>query len=156
MKNANRATIISVGAHRSAGMQMFHFYCKECCDFKCTWNKIWFNLCPNSVWNLCSPSQCGSTEYMAPEVVEVFTEEALFHVKPCDLWSLGSYFIFCWAAAPPSPTTGGLTVAGTEERPATSARYTHIVYIPPHTTSPVHLTQYYYSAICIKHFFLHL
>ncbi|KAJ7993561.1 hypothetical protein DPEC_G00273680 [Dallia pectoralis] len=32
---------------------------------------------------------CGSAEYMAPEVVEVFTDEASFYDKRCDLWSLG-------------------------------------------------------------------
>ncbi|KAG7283626.1 hypothetical protein CRUP_020399 [Coryphaenoides rupestris] len=34
---------------------------------------------------------CGSAEYMAPEVVEVFTDEASFYDKRCDLWSLGSH-----------------------------------------------------------------
>ncbi|KAK6320597.1 hypothetical protein J4Q44_G00097040 [Coregonus suidteri] len=33
---------------------------------------------------------CGSAEYMAPEVVEVFTDEASFYDKRCDLWSLGT------------------------------------------------------------------
>lgn len=33
--------------------------------------------------------QCGSAEYMAPEVVEAFSEEATIYDKRCDLWSLG-------------------------------------------------------------------
>uniref|UniRef100_A0AAZ3S706 Protein kinase domain-containing protein n=1 Tax=Oncorhynchus tshawytscha TaxID=74940 RepID=A0AAZ3S706_ONCTS len=43
---------------------------------------------------MCSPRQCGSAEYTAPEVVEVFTEEASFHVKPCDLWVI-LYILVC-------------------------------------------------------------
>ncbi|XP_062987422.1 MAP kinase-interacting serine/threonine-protein kinase 1-like [Elgaria multicarinata webbii] len=31
---------------------------------------------------------CGSVEYMVPEVVAIFTEEATFSDKCCDLWSL--------------------------------------------------------------------
>ncbi|KAM6455757.1 MAP kinase-interacting serine/threonine-protein kinase 1 isoform 3-T5 [Liasis olivaceus] len=48
-----------------------------------------------------SPSKCGSAEYMAPEVVEVFTEEATFYDKRCDLWSLGVILYIMLSGYPP-------------------------------------------------------
>ena len=33
--------------------------------------------------------QVGSAEFMAPEVVEMFTGDAFAYDKKCDLWSLG-------------------------------------------------------------------
>lgn len=45
--------------------------------------------------------QCGSVEYMAPEVVEVFTEEATFYDKRCDLWSLGVILYIMLSGYPP-------------------------------------------------------
>ncbi|XP_060037989.1 MAP kinase-interacting serine/threonine-protein kinase 2 isoform X3 [Erinaceus europaeus] len=42
---------------------------------------------PISTPELLTP--CGSAEYMAPEVVEAFGEEATMYDKRCDLWSLG-------------------------------------------------------------------
>ncbi|KAG5851457.1 hypothetical protein ANANG_G00093650 [Anguilla anguilla] len=42
---------------------------------------------PISTPELLTP--CGSAEYMAPEVVEAFSEEASMYDKRCDLWSLG-------------------------------------------------------------------
>ncbi|KAJ7332768.1 hypothetical protein JRQ81_014948 [Phrynocephalus forsythii] len=44
---------------------------------------------------------CGSVEYMAPEVVEVFTEEATFYDKRCDLWSLGVILYIMLSGYPP-------------------------------------------------------
>ncbi|KAM9324609.1 MAP kinase-interacting serine/threonine-protein kinase 1 [Gastrophryne carolinensis] len=44
---------------------------------------------------------CGSAEYMAPEVVEVFTEEATFYDKRCDLWSLGVILYILLSGYPP-------------------------------------------------------
>nr|XP_005993598.2 PREDICTED: MAP kinase-interacting serine/threonine-protein kinase 1 [Latimeria chalumnae] len=44
---------------------------------------------------------CGSAEYMAPEVVEVFTEEASFYDKRCDLWSLGVVLYILLSGYPP-------------------------------------------------------
>ncbi|XP_053325625.1 MAP kinase-interacting serine/threonine-protein kinase 1 [Spea bombifrons] len=44
---------------------------------------------------------CGSAEYMAPEVVEVFTEEANFYDKRCDLWSLGVILYIMLSGYPP-------------------------------------------------------
>ncbi|MEE6495407.1 hypothetical protein FKM82_002039 [Ascaphus truei] len=44
---------------------------------------------------------CGSAEYMAPEVVEVFTDEATFYDKRCDLWSLGVILYILLSGYPP-------------------------------------------------------
>lgn len=38
---------------------------------------------------------------MAPEVVEVFTEEATFYDKRCDLWSLGVILYIMLSGYPP-------------------------------------------------------
>lgn len=50
-----------------------------------------------------SPSspQCGSAEYMAPEVVEAFSEEASIYDKRCDLWSLGVILYILLSGYPP-------------------------------------------------------
>lgn len=45
--------------------------------------------------------QCGSAEYMAPEVVEVFRDEATFYDKRCDLWSLGVVLYIMLSGYPP-------------------------------------------------------
>lgn len=52
---------------------------------------------PSQPW---SP-QCGSAEYMAPEVVEVFRDEATFYDKRCDLWSLGVVLYIMLSGYPP-------------------------------------------------------
>ncbi|XP_077608286.1 MAP kinase-interacting serine/threonine-protein kinase 1 isoform X3 [Crocuta crocuta] len=44
---------------------------------------------------------CGSAEYMAPEVVEVFRDEATFYDKRCDLWSLGVVLYIMLSGYPP-------------------------------------------------------
>ncbi|XP_017262368.1 MAP kinase-interacting serine/threonine-protein kinase 1 [Kryptolebias marmoratus] len=44
---------------------------------------------------------CGSAEYMAPEVVEVFTDEASYYDKRCDLWSLGVILYILLSGSPP-------------------------------------------------------
>uniref|UniRef100_A0AAQ4RLU6 non-specific serine/threonine protein kinase n=1 Tax=Gasterosteus aculeatus aculeatus TaxID=481459 RepID=A0AAQ4RLU6_GASAC len=49
----------------------------------------------------CSPFQCGSAEYMAPEVVEAFSEEATIYDKRCDLWSLGVILYIMLSGYPP-------------------------------------------------------
>ncbi|MXQ88268.1 hypothetical protein E5288_WYG017054 [Bos mutus] len=58
--------------------------------------------------NSCTPittpeltTPCGSAEYMAPEVVEVFTDEATFYDKRCDLWSLGVVLYIMLSGYPP-------------------------------------------------------
>ncbi|NXJ69101.1 MKNK2 kinase, partial [Rostratula benghalensis] len=48
-----------------------------------------------------SPPQCGSAEYMAPEVVEAFNEEASIYDKRCDLWSLGVILYIMLSGYPP-------------------------------------------------------
>ncbi|XP_036168068.1 MAP kinase-interacting serine/threonine-protein kinase 2 isoform X3 [Myotis myotis] len=47
------------------------------------------------------PNQCGSAEYMAPEVVEAFSEEASIYDKRCDLWSLGVILYILLSGYPP-------------------------------------------------------
>ncbi|XP_043941756.1 MAP kinase-interacting serine/threonine-protein kinase 1 [Protopterus annectens] len=56
----------------------------------------------------CSPittpeltTPCGSAEYMAPEVVEVYTDEATVYDKRCDLWSLGVILYIMLSGYPP-------------------------------------------------------
>ncbi|MBN3315572.1 MKNK2 kinase, partial [Atractosteus spatula] len=44
---------------------------------------------------------CGSAEYMAPEVVEAFSEEASIYDKRCDLWSLGVILYIMLSGYPP-------------------------------------------------------
>uniref|UniRef100_A0A2K6TD21 MAPK interacting serine/threonine kinase 1 n=1 Tax=Saimiri boliviensis boliviensis TaxID=39432 RepID=A0A2K6TD21_SAIBB len=58
--------------------------------------------------NSCTPittpeltTPCGSAEYMAPEVVEVFTDQATFYDKRCDLWSLGVVLYIMLSGYPP-------------------------------------------------------
>ncbi|XP_056133790.1 MAP kinase-interacting serine/threonine-protein kinase 2b isoform X2 [Lampris incognitus] len=45
--------------------------------------------------------KCGSAEYMAPEVVEAFSEEATIYDKRCDLWSLGVILYIMLSGYPP-------------------------------------------------------
>lgn len=49
----------------------------------------------------CPHLQCGSAEYMAPEVVEAFSEEASIYDKRCDLWSLGVILYILLSGYPP-------------------------------------------------------
>uniref|UniRef100_A0A4W5RD53 non-specific serine/threonine protein kinase n=1 Tax=Hucho hucho TaxID=62062 RepID=A0A4W5RD53_9TELE len=54
---------------------------------------------PISTPELLTP--CGSAEYMAPEVVEAFSEEATNYDKRCDLWSLGVILYILLSGYPP-------------------------------------------------------
>ncbi|XP_023674299.1 MAP kinase-interacting serine/threonine-protein kinase 2-like isoform X1 [Paramormyrops kingsleyae] len=54
---------------------------------------------PISTPELLTP--CGSAEYMAPEVVEAFNEEATIYDKRCDLWSLGVILYIMLSGYPP-------------------------------------------------------
>ncbi|KAL1022920.1 hypothetical protein UPYG_G00034220 [Umbra pygmaea] len=54
---------------------------------------------PISTPELLTP--CGSAEYMAPEVVEAFSEEATIYDKRCDLWSLGVILYIMLSGYPP-------------------------------------------------------
>ncbi|XP_064186138.1 MAP kinase-interacting serine/threonine-protein kinase 2b [Anguilla rostrata] len=54
---------------------------------------------PISTPELLTP--CGSAEYMAPEVVEAFSEEASMYDKRCDLWSLGVILYIMLSGYPP-------------------------------------------------------
>uniref|UniRef100_A0A671NMQ5 non-specific serine/threonine protein kinase n=1 Tax=Sinocyclocheilus anshuiensis TaxID=1608454 RepID=A0A671NMQ5_9TELE len=54
---------------------------------------------PISTPELLTP--CGSAEYMAPEVVEAFNEEASMYDKRCDLWSLGVILYIMLSGYPP-------------------------------------------------------
>ncbi|XP_026883444.1 MAP kinase-interacting serine/threonine-protein kinase 2a isoform X1 [Electrophorus electricus] len=54
---------------------------------------------PISTPGLLTP--CGSAEYMAPEVVEAFSEEASIYDKRCDLWSLGVILYIMLSGYPP-------------------------------------------------------
>ncbi|KAM3914783.1 MAP kinase-interacting serine/threonine-protein kinase 1 isoform 2-T2 [Leptodactylus fuscus] len=58
------------------------------------------DLKPENILCECE-DKCGSAEYMAPEVVEVFTEEATFYDKRCDLWSLGVILYIMLSGYPP-------------------------------------------------------
>lgn len=62
----------------------------------------WLLFVTPGVTNLSPVStQCGSAEYMAPEVVEAFSEEATIYDKRCDLWSLGVILYIMLSGYPP-------------------------------------------------------
>lgn len=58
-------------------------------------------LVPTLRGSPCLSLQCGSAEYMAPEVVEAFNEEASIYDKRCDLWSLGVILYIMLSGYPP-------------------------------------------------------
>ncbi|XP_029469789.1 MAP kinase-interacting serine/threonine-protein kinase 2 [Rhinatrema bivittatum] len=70
------------------------------CDFDLgSGIKLNSDCSPISTPELLTP--CGSAEYMAPEVVEAFSEEATIYDKRCDLWSLGVIQYIMLSGYPP-------------------------------------------------------
>ncbi|XP_043909916.1 MAP kinase-interacting serine/threonine-protein kinase 2 [Protopterus annectens] len=70
------------------------------CDFDLgSGIKLNSDCSPISTPELLTP--CGSAEYMAPEVVEAFNEEATMYDKRCDLWSLGVILYIMLSGYPP-------------------------------------------------------
>uniref|UniRef100_A0A8C5LYJ3 non-specific serine/threonine protein kinase n=1 Tax=Leptobrachium leishanense TaxID=445787 RepID=A0A8C5LYJ3_9ANUR len=70
------------------------------CDFDLgSGIKLNSDCSPISTPELLTP--CGSAEYMAPEVVEAFNEEASIYDKRCDLWSLGVILYIMLSGYPP-------------------------------------------------------
>ncbi|XP_064424429.1 MAP kinase-interacting serine/threonine-protein kinase 2 isoform X2 [Latimeria chalumnae] len=70
------------------------------CDFDLgSGIKLNSDCSPISTPELLTP--CGSAEYMAPEVVEAFNEEATIYDKRCDLWSLGVILYIMLSGYPP-------------------------------------------------------
>ncbi|NXG82443.1 MKNK2 kinase, partial [Stercorarius parasiticus] len=83
---------------------------KPVCDFRGCRPPQPAQLCPIGPPSLGPPHarahphlspQCGSAEYMAPEVVEAFNEEASIYDKRCDLWSLGVILYIMLSGYPP-------------------------------------------------------
>ncbi len=50
---------------------------------------------------MCVFVQVGSAEFMAPEVVDVWTDQAWSYDKRCDLWSLGIILYIMLCGYPP-------------------------------------------------------
>uniref|UniRef100_A0A3B5B2D1 non-specific serine/threonine protein kinase n=1 Tax=Stegastes partitus TaxID=144197 RepID=A0A3B5B2D1_9TELE len=90
-------------AHRD--LKPENILCESICPVKiCDFDlgsgiKLNSDSSPISTPELLTP--CGSAEYMAPEVVEAFSEEATIYDKRCDLWSLGVILYIMLSGYPP-------------------------------------------------------
>uniref|UniRef100_A0A8C2PU83 MAPK interacting serine/threonine kinase 2b n=1 Tax=Cyprinus carpio TaxID=7962 RepID=A0A8C2PU83_CYPCA len=92
---------------------------------------------PISTPELLTP--CGSAEYMAPEVVEAFNEEATIYDKRCDLWSLGVILYIMLSGYPPFVGRCGSDCGWENGEPcqACQVHRTHCCTVLPHQANLV-------------------
>uniref|UniRef100_A0A672JN08 non-specific serine/threonine protein kinase n=1 Tax=Salarias fasciatus TaxID=181472 RepID=A0A672JN08_SALFA len=106
--NLNKLGLLSFSGMAHRDLKPENILCKsedkispvKICDFDLgSGIKLNSDSSPISTPELLTP--CGSAEYMAPEVVEAFSEEATIYDKRCDLWSLGVILYIMLSGYPP-------------------------------------------------------